>query len=359
MSSGAEGEMEGSTTHRPASDGGGETGAEERGGGRPRVQLGASDSDERDETRAVLLGTVKDWFASALRAVLEPEGFTVYRAHSSEEVLSFVARMHPDLVLLDEQLPPVDLPELSRLLLDGPLPGDVPLLYHFSGGRATSGEDVAMLQAGAWGVLEDPIRPSTLVAQLRRYLGIGRRMRVGAERSRHVDPETEVLTLTGLMRLLPAVSNLSRRSGTPVTYTVIGPTEPGSGRLLERQKRNTAELCRRHLRKSDFLGWLEDGTELAIVAYGTNRSGAGRLARRLNDLAEEQTRAAELRYSLSAGILEMEPSRKGPAARGREGNGRSPEAELKVESLHALAAAQTALKKARSAGGGIRYADAT
>lgn len=357
MSSGAEGEMDGSTAHRPVPDEGDESRSDEDGSDRLRTVH--RPSDDRDEARALLLGTVKDWFASALRAVLEPEGFTVYRAHSSEEVLSFVARMEPDLVLLDEELPPVDVAELSRILQDGPLPAHVPLLYHFSGGGAASGEDVAMLQAGAWGVLEDPIRPSTLVAQLRRYLGIGRRIRVGAERQRHVDPETEVLTLTGLMRLLPAVSNLSRRSGAPVTYTVIGPTEPGTGRLLERQKRSTAELCRRHLRKSDFLGWLEDGSELAIVAYGTSRSGAGGLARRLNALAEEQTRAAELRYTLSAGILEMEPSRKGASARGHEGNGRSPEAELKVESLHALASAQTALEKARRAGGGIRYAEAT
>lgn len=314
---------------------------------------------ERDEACAVLLGTVKDWFASALRAVLEPEGFTVYRAHSSEEILSFVARMEPDIVVLDEKLPPVDLPELSRLLLDGPLPHHVPLVYHFSGGGAVSGKDVAMLQAGAWGVLEDPIRPATLVAQLRRYLGISRRMRDGVERRVYVDPETEVLTLTGLMRLLPAVSNLARRRGNPVTYTVIGPTEPGSGRLLERQKRRTAELCRRFLRKSDFVGWLEEGSDLAVVTYGTSRTGAGGLARRLNDLAEEQTRTAELRYTLSAGILEVKPSRKGVEARGREGNGKSPETEMKLESLHALAAAQTALEKARSAGGGIRFADVT
>ncbi|MFW6193279.1 MAG: hypothetical protein ACOC83_07310 [Gemmatimonadota bacterium] len=328
-----EGEMDGATARR-------------QGGG-----------DLADEPSAVLLGTVEDWFASALRAVLEPEDFTVYRAHSSEEVLSFLARMQPDLVLLDDKLPPVDLPELTRLLLDGPLPHHVPLLYHFSRGGG-SGREVAMLQAGAWGVFEDPIRPSTFVAQIRRYLGIGRRMRKGRKRCDHVDPETEVLTLTGLLRLLPALSNLARRRDASVTYTVIGPTEPGSGRLLERQRRRTAELCRRHLRKSDFVGWLEDGRDMAVITYGTSRTGAGDLARRLNDVVEEQTRTAELRYTLSAGILEVEPPRRGAEAR-RNGDrdGRSLETEMKLESLHALAAAQTALEKARRAGGGIRFAD--
>lgn len=333
MSSGEEGEREGSSAVRPS-------------------------VGERDGARAVLLGSLEDWFASALRAVLEPEGFTVYRAHSSEEVLSFVARMEPDLVLLDEQLPPVGVPELGRLLLDGPLPHHVPLLFHFSG-RGASGDDVEMLQAGAWGVLEDPIRPANLVAQIRRFLEIGRRMRGRPDRGVHVDPDTDILTLTGLMRLLPAVSNLARRRGTPLTYTAVGPTEPGSGRLAERQRRTAAELCRRHLRKSDFVGWLEDGSDLAVVAYGTSRSGAGGLARRLNELAEERTRASELRFRLSAGILEVKPSGEGAESRGREGNGRSPETEMKLESLHALAAAQTALEQARQAGGGIRFADVT
>lgn len=332
MSSGEKGEREGSSVVRPS-------------------------AEEAADGCAVLLGSVEDWFASALKAVLEPEGFTVYRAHSSEEMLSFVARMEPDLVLLDEQLPPVGVPELGRLLLDGPLPPHVPLLFHYSG-RGASGNDVEMLQAGAWGVLEDPIRPANLVAQIRRFLEIGRRMRRGGNRGVHVDPETDILTLTGLMRLLPAVSNLARRRGTPLTYTALGPTEPGSGRLAERQKRTTAELCRRHLRKSDFVGSLEDGGDLAVVAYGTSRSGAGNLAKRLNELAEEQSRGSELRFRLSAGILEVKPPRNGAEVRGRRGNGRSAETEMKLESLHALAAAQTALEQARQAGGGIRYADA-
>lgn len=350
-----EGEKQGATDRGSAREGGGWNPTDEQSVAVPTLDQTASD---RVEARPVLLGSDKDWFASALRAVLEPEGFTVCRAQSSEEVLSFLARMEPDLVLLDEKLPSIDLPELSRLLLDGPLPPHVPLLYHVSGSGA-SGRDVAMLQAGAWGVFEDPIRPATLVAQMRRFLRLGRSMRNGAERTVYVDPETDVLTLTGLMRLLPSLSNLAQRRGVPVSYTVIGPTEPGSGPLLEQQKRRTAELCRRHLRKSDFVGWLKEGSDLAVVAYGTSRSGAGGLVRRLNDLAEEQTRAAELRYTLSAGVLETKPSRKAVEARGREGNGRSPETELKLESLHALATAQTALEKARRAGGGIRFVEAT
>lgn len=327
---------------------------EETEGTWPLDSLGRED----DEARALLLGSVKDWFASALRAVLEPEGFTVYRAHSSEEILSFVARVEPDLVILDEELPSIEPGDLTRLLFDGPLPRHVPLLYHSSGGQPT-GAEAEMLHAGAWGVLEDPLRPATLVAQIRRYIRIGRSMLEETRDRTYVDPKTDVLTLTGLVRLLPALANLAQRTGKPITYTALGPTEPGSGRVLDRQRRSTASLCRRNLRKSDFVGWLEDGSDLAVVTYGTSQSGARELARRLNDLAEEQTRAAELRYTLSAGILEMEPSRKGAESRDHEGNDPSFETELKLESLHALAAAQTALEKARCAGGGIRFVDVT
>lgn len=318
----------------------------------------ASPEREPDEARGrLLLGSANDWFSSALRSMLEPEGYLVRRARSSEEILSGVARGGADLVIVDQGLPSTDVPELARMLGDGPLPRHVPLLYHSSGGGRPT-EEVKVLEAGAWGLLHQPLRPATLVAQLDRYLRLGRQMQEKAEDRRYVDPETDVLTLTGLMRVLPALSNLAHRRGAPVSYTVLGPTEPGSGRVLEKQRRSTARLCRRQLRKSDFVGWLQEDSDLAVVTYGTARSGAGGLARRLNELTEKETRAAELRYTLSAGILQMDPSRKGPEAR-NGGNGGSPETETKLESLHALAAAQTALKKARSAGGGIRYADVT
>lgn len=314
-------------------------------------------SDRDVERNLVLLGSGNDWFVSALRTILEPEGYVLRRARSSEEVISGVARTGPDLVIVDEGLPSTDTAELVRLLRDGTLARHVPLLYHSAGGGPTADAE-EVLEAGAWGVLGEPLRPAILVAQLDRYVRIGRELSETTRDRRYVDPETDVLTLTGLMRVLPALSNLAHRRGAPVTYTAIGPTEPGAGRVLEQQRRSTASLCRRQLRKSDFVGWLQEDSDLAVVTYGTSRSGAGDLARRLNELTEKQTRAAELRYTLSAGILQMDPSRKGPDAR-NGGNGGSPETETRLENLHALAAAQTALKEARSAGGGIRYADVT
>lgn len=318
-------------------------------------------TDAESDSRGLLLGSVHDWFASALRAVLEPEGFTVYRAHSSDEVLSFVARAEPDAVILDEGLPPVEMTEFCRLLLDGPLPRHVPLLYHFSGRPGKEGgEDVRMLQAGAWGTLENPVRPSALVAQLRRYLDLGRKLVEGTRERQWVDPETEILTLTGLMRVLPSLSNLAQREGRPMAYAAMGPTRPGAGPVGRRQRKRAADLCRRHLRRSDFVGWLDDtGGDLAVAAFATNRSGAGDLARRLNELAEGNSRTTDLRYTLSAGIVEMQPSRHGPEARENgDGEGeRSAEARAKLESLQALAEAQTALRKARRAGGGIRFAE--
>lgn len=313
------------------------------------------ETEAPDDNLALLLGTVQDWFASALRAVLEPEGFTLYRAHSSEEVLSFVARMQPDLVVVDQDLPPIDPPELCRMLRDGPLPRHVPLLYHFS--RSTpGGEDVEMLQSGVWGTLEGPVRPSLLVAQLRRYRKLSEQMVKASEEQQYVDPETELLTLTGLMRVLPTLSGLAQRRGRPLTFTALGPTEPGAGRILQQQRQSTARLCRRNLRTSDFVGWLHDG-DLAVVTYGTSQDAGQGLARRLNELADAKTRAAELRYTLSAGIIELEPSRRGPEARNGGGSDDGTENDAKLETLHALAAAQTALRKARDAGGGIRVAE--
>lgn len=324
-----------------------------RGTGDGTAREGTADDGEQ----VLVLGSEEDWFASALRSMLEPEGYVVVRARSSEETLAEVEGTAPDLVILDEHLPHLEAPELVRLLLDGSLPDHVPLLYHTAGG-GTSGMEVRVLEAGAWGVLEEPIRPAHLVAQIGRYLRLGREMLERSRDGQFVDPETDVLTLTGLVRLLPALSNLANRRRTPIAYTAIGPTEPGSGGVVERQRRSMALLCRRHLRQADLVGWLQEGSDFAVVTYGATKEGAGGLARRLNDLVEKQTRASELRYTLSAGILELEPATGGPESR-NGGNGRSPAAEMKLESLHALATAQRALRQARDAGGGIRFVDVT
>lgn len=315
------------------------------------VEGSARGGDRR--VRAVLLGTAEDWFASALRAMLEPEGFVIVRATSSDEILSHVSETVPDLVILDDRLPPLEAPELMRRLLGGSLASHVPVLYHVSH-SSSGGQGVEMLQAGAWGLLEEPIRPAPLVAQLERFLGIGRSVAGASKEERLVDPETDMSTLSGLSRLLPAVADLARRRDVPLSYVAIGPTEPGAGEALQRQRRSVAELCRRHLRRSDFVGWLHDGSDFAVVAFGTSRSGAEVLARRLRDVSEERSNGEGAGHVLSAGILEAEPRGEGAADRDG-GRGPSPETETRIESLHALAEARTALREARDAGGGIRF----
>lgn len=328
-----------------------EEGGMERSG--PDGSTGAGDG----RVRVVLLGSGEDWFASALRSVLEPEGFVILRAASADEILSHVRETVPDLVILDDGLPPLDAPELMRRLIDGPLANHVPVLFHVSRG-GVAGRGVRMLEAGAWGLLADPVRPAPLVAQLDRFLQIGRIVAERSDEERYVDRETDMSTLSGLSRLLPAVTDLARRRDVPISCAAIGPTEPGSGEALERQRRSMAELCRRHVRRSDFVGWLHEGSDFAVVAFGTSRSGAEEMARRLGDVSEGRSAGEEPGFTLSAGILEMEPRGEAAAARRRgSGSGPSHEIETGIEGLHALAAARTALREARDAGGGIRFVE--
>lgn len=322
----------------------------------------SDDRQERTRRRAragrrgidrLLVASDSDWFVSSLRSVLEPRGFVVESVRSTDALVAEASRETPDLVLLDEHLPSLDLASAAALLRDGPLPGDVPLVVHTSSVRDDASL-ARLLEAGAWGIVTDPLRPASLVAQLRRFLALGRDMVGEREGHRNVDPETSLLLLSGLMPVVTRIVSLASRNGAPVTCTALGPTETGDGRLREEQRRTVADLCRDNLRRSDFLGWLDD-VDLVVVSYGVFQGGAGGMARRLNELLEPQSRRAELRYSLSAGILEL----RAPSGRvGRERRSTASDAaavSLEVETLQALAAAQKALHEARAAGGGIRH----
>ena len=322
----------------------------------PRRGSGRHSNRARDRRGAsvLLVASDRDWFVTSLRSVLQSHGFTVEAVRSTDALITAATRERPDAVLLDEHLSSLDLVSALAMLREGPLTVDVPLLVRTS--AASDDERCArLLEVGAWSIVSDPLRPASLVAQLRRYLALGREMARDPGGHRHVDPETSLPTLAGLVPVVAKVVSLARRKGAPVTCTALGPTETGNGQLREEQRLRTAELCRTHLRRSDFVGWL-DGVDLVIVSYGVFQGGAGGMARRLNGLIEPQSRRSELRYPLSAGILELQAPRGQEGREGRRAREGQASAQVspELETLQALAAAQNALHEARSAGGGIR-----
>lgn len=307
----------------------------------------------------VLLATSRDWFASALGAVLEPEGFTFSHVRSGEGALADVTARRPDIVVIDEGLPDASAADLCRGLIRGPLGTSIPVLV-YSPNFWHETEQAEAMRAGAWDIIREPIRSKLLVAKLERLLQI-KRLIESTEREALSDTDTGLFNLSGLLRTLPVLGSLAERSDTSLSCAVVGPTRPAEGDVRRRQRADTALLCQTHTRMSDLCGWVAD-TDIAVVAYGTDVAGATVMARRLGALAgpapDGEAGAEEV---LSAGVVEL-PVDEFVAARRRALAQDPPDPRPitdQIASLGRFAAAQDALRQAREAGGGIRIAGST
>lgn len=304
--------------------------------------------DRRNENVVrVLLVSTHDWFTSALQAVLEPEGFVFARVRSARHALRHVEQSVPDLVILSEKLPDLDGAGLVRSLRSGGLPASVPLLV-YSPNFWHAEDQAKAVAAGAWDIIREPLRPTIIVPKLHRLLAIGRLIRT-AEEGTEAAEATGLPKLAGLTRSIQRIEATAQRNDVPLSCVVIGPSRPGDGPTLARQRSLAASLCADNLRLSDLCGWISDA-DFGVVAYNTTAAGVISMVRRLNERLSVNPEGAGELQPLSAGVIEL-PS--GESADAGE-DGADFRGAPRVASLSRLAAAQVALREARAGGGGIR-----
>jgi FixJ family two-component response regulator len=301
------------------------------------------------DTINVMLVSAHDWFASALQAVLEPEGFVFARMRSARVALRDASQVDPDMVIIDEGLPDMEAAVLASSLGSGILKHSVPILV-YSPNFWHENEQAAAMRAGAWDIIKEPVRSNLVVAKLRRLMEIKQLIEATEEGSLS-DMATGLFNLAGMMRMLRVMGSAARRHGAPLTCVVLGPTRTPEADSIEAVREGAARLWAQGIRESDVCGWV-DGAELGIVAFGTDAAGVTTLVRRLVERTAGDAAADEL-MPVSAGIVELtdrfadnvdgEASRTTPMA-------------TRIVSLSGLAAARTALREAREAGGGIRIA---
>jgi PAS domain S-box-containing protein len=127
---------------------------------------------ERDRIRRhVLVLNVDDYEAGryATSRVLRQAGFEVHEAATGTDALRMVESEHPDLVLLDVNLPDVDGFEVCRQIKTAPETSAVPVLY-LSAAYRTAEHRVQGLDLGADGYLTQPVEPRELVATVNALL---------------------------------------------------------------------------------------------------------------------------------------------------------------------------------------------
>ncbi len=100
--------------------------------------------------------------------LLTKRGHEVFEAVTGPLGLEMAARLRPDLILLDIQLPGMDGHAVARTIKSDPGLRSIPIVAVTS--YAMAGDREKCLAAGAEGYIEKPIHPESFVADVERFL---------------------------------------------------------------------------------------------------------------------------------------------------------------------------------------------
>lgn len=100
--------------------------------------------------------------------ILEKYGYEVNAARDGGEGFDLAARLKPDIILLDIQLPIMDGYAVARRLRTNAALARVPIIAVTS--YAMAGDREKALEAGCNGYIEKPINPETFMQQIEHYL---------------------------------------------------------------------------------------------------------------------------------------------------------------------------------------------
>jgi two-component system, cell cycle response regulator DivK len=100
--------------------------------------------------------------------LLRREGFKVHTSSDAEHALALLRGFHPDLMLVDIELPGMDGFSLTRRIKENPSTKDIVVIALSA--RASSGDDQKAYAAGCDGYITKPIDSATLVSSIRGHL---------------------------------------------------------------------------------------------------------------------------------------------------------------------------------------------
>ncbi len=103
-----------------------------------------------------------------VRDLLESAGFALIEALDGLEGVAAAEREHPDLILMDIQLPGIDGYEATRRIRAIPVLATVPIIAVTS--YALSGDEAKTRAAGCDGYVAKPFSPRQLLAKIREFL---------------------------------------------------------------------------------------------------------------------------------------------------------------------------------------------
>ena len=100
--------------------------------------------------------------------ILKGAGYHVIEAITGERGVEMAAGEHPDLILMDIQLPGIDGYEATRQIRATPAGSAIPIIALTS--YAMTGDRERALAAGCTGYVEKPINPDTIIGEIQKYI---------------------------------------------------------------------------------------------------------------------------------------------------------------------------------------------
>lgn len=188
---------------------------------------------------------------AVLRGVLEREGYQVSLAPSGQVALRNVARLQPDLVLLDITMPEMDGYQVCRRLKADPITADIPVVFITA--RDLKEDVVRGFAVGGVDYITKPFREDEVLARTRTHVRLYRlatelknkneelqreidqRQKLSGRLSRIAETETQRWGLEGLVGKSPTIEKIFREirlmQENAATSVLIG-GESGTGKEL-------------------------------------------------------------------------------------------------------------------------------
>ncbi len=248
--------------------------------------------------------------AAFVRAVLESAGYAVRICSDPKYLDAELSAFHPDLVLLDIQLPGTDGYALARFIRQQETHAALPILFLTT--RSQLESQIESMRAGGDDYLVKPVAPGLLLSVAASRIERARFLRNLLER----DGLTRLLTHTAFLeRARMIVEEKVREAKTPVAMVLLDLDDfkstndryghPVGDTVLV----SLAGLLRRRLRQSDVVGRL-GGDEFAAIIENIGEKQAVRLLERVREefaamdhVCPDGTR---FRATFSAGVAVLE-----------------------------------------------------
>jgi two-component system cell cycle response regulator DivK len=104
-----------------------------------------------------------------IRDLLTSAGYEMIEAATGEQGVAMAAEHHPDLILMDIQLPVLDGYEATRRIKANPALRHIPVIAVTS--YALSGDEERTREAGCDAYVAKPFSPRLLLAKVREFIG--------------------------------------------------------------------------------------------------------------------------------------------------------------------------------------------